>query len=586
MLLASAARLVFYPPQRTRFLSAAIARMKSSNTSLVRIAVLQWHIPAAAVLQLLAAVFLANGGLHAAPPAALQGIESTQFFYPTESKSKYLEHTNRYERDRQKLLTQHARQRFSADEKLNPAEMTVSNALHHQISNHFRTHRTLTTFEPTRPFYNVKSDITNTSVFQLLRKMPKGALLHTHLGGAGRMEWIISNALTLSNCYVSWPGDTHPDRGGLNFFLPPKREVQPGFVPIGSMVGKFQNIPGGFGAELTRLLTIGAEDEGPNRMWGEFGNLFKKLDGFIRYQPVFTNYLFDAFETLWNDGVYYVELRDGAAPLYNLDGVSLTNEAVVGELIKVRDMMKAAHPGFDCRLILADVRSSNGANALEKLKRAIRLRELFPNFIIGYDLIGEEDPNESASTLRKVTDLLPALSFIHENYGKAGLEIPYYLHDGESAWADNDNLFDAVLLRAPRIGHGFNLFRYPTLYPILIRNNVALEICPISNQVLGLAPDLRIHPAHGYLNAGIQCVLASDDPAIFGNEGLSYDFWEAIMAWNLDLAAVKKLARNSITFSGLDSVNKKALMRFWERQWNAFVTSEAVTNSVTSLPQQ
>jgi adenosine deaminase CECR1 len=145
------------------------------------------------------------------------------------------------------------------------------------------------------------------------------------------------------------------------------------------------------------------------------------------------------------------------------------------------------------------------------------------------------------------------------------------LHDGESAWATSDNLFEAMLLRPKRIGHAFNLFRFPSLLSTLKTNDIALELCPISNQLLGLTPDLRAHTAVNYLNSNVQCTLSSDDPMYFGNDGLSYDFWEVLMGWNVDLAALKKLARNSITYSALDKDSKARLMKYWEAEWSAFI---------------
>jgi adenosine deaminase-related growth factor len=81
--------------------------------------------------------------------------------------------------------------------------------------------------------------------------------------------------------------------------------------------------------------------------------------------------------------------------------------------------------------------------------------------------------------------------------------------------------------------------------------SIALEICPISNQMLRYTPDLRLHPANALLHKGVQCVLANDDPQIFGNEGLTYDFISAFLAWDLDLWQIKQLIVNSIVYSAI-----------------------------------
>ncbi len=80
---------------------------------------------------------------------------------------------------------------------------------------------------------------------------------------------------------------------------------------------------------------------------------------------------------------------------------------------------------------------------------------------------------------------------------------------------------------------------------------MALEICPISNQMLGYTPDLRIHPANMLIHRGVQCVLANDAPQVFGNSGLSYDFLSAFLSWDLDIWQIKQLIINSVLYSAI-----------------------------------
>jgi adenosine deaminase CECR1 len=105
----------------------------------------------------------------------------------------------------------------------------------------------------------------------------------------------------------------------------------------------------------------------------------------------------------------------------------------------------------------------------------------------------------------------------------------------------------------------------------VIEHGMAVELCPISNQLLRLMQDLRLHPAIGYMSRGIECVLGSDDPAIFGNDGLTYDFWEAYFAWGIDLRAVKRLAENSLLYSALGVQERNAALFAWNQQWDAWI---------------
>ena len=176
----------------------------------------------------------------------------------------------------------------------------------------------------------------------------------------------------------------------------------------------------------------------------------------------------------------------------------------------------------------------------------------------------EED--RTNTNLFYVEELLAA----RRDAARRGVTVPLYLHSGETNWAENENLYDAVLLGATRIGHGLALIRHPLLMEIVKARGIAVEVCPISNQVLGYVPDLRNHPAAHYINAGIAVVLSPDDPAIMGHS-LSHDFYTAFMAWGLDLRSLKQLAMNSLLYSAMKPDEKQRALAAWNLRWASFV---------------
>lgn len=138
------------------------------------------------------------------------------------------------------------------------------------------------------------------------------------------------------------------------------------------------------------------------------------------------------------------------------------------------------------------------------------------------------------------------------------------------------NLFDAVLLNTTRIGHGYALLKQPHLMDVVRQRRICLEVCPISNQVLGLVKDLRNHPAALYSRLNVPIVIASDDPAFWGATGLSYDMYYALMSFSTahtGLAYVKQLALNSLTYARLSDAERRKAFRMFRKDWEIFVAS-------------
>lgn len=104
--------------------------------------------------------------------------------------------------------------------------------------------------------------------------------------------------------------------------------------------------------------------------------------------------------------------------------------------------------------------------------------------------------------------------------------------------------------------------------------DIAIEVNPISNQILGLVDDFRNHPASIFMAHDMPIVVSSEDPGFWQAEGISYDFYEVFMGMmpvEADLRALKYLALNSIQYSALNKIAKNAFFTFWNKQWEDFI---------------
>lgn len=81
--------------------------------------------------------------------------------------------------------------------------------------------------------------------------------------------------------------------------------------------------------------------------------------------------------------------------------------------------------------------------------------------------------------------------------------MPCFFHAGETHDREITNIHDAVLLNSKRIGHGFQLSLFPNLLQEVIKKDICVEACPLSNMVLGYTLDLRNHPVRYMMHHGL-----------------------------------------------------------------------------------
>lgn len=124
-------------------------------------------------------------------------------------------------------------------------------------------------------------------------------------------------------------------------------------------------------------------------------------------------------------------------------------------------------------------------------------------------------------------------------------------HAGEEGPAQY--VADSVdLLRVDRIDHGVRCEEDPALVARLAEHRIPLTVCPLSNVMLRVFPDLAHHNLARLLRAGLCVTVNSDDPPYFGGY-LNDNFRETAAALNLSLAEQRTLIANGFEAAFLDS---------------------------------
>jgi len=135
-------------------------------------------------------------------------------------------------------------------------------------------------------------------------------------------------------------------------------------------------------------------------------------------------------------------------------------------------------------------------------------------------------------------------------------------HAGEEG--DANYVWEALnLLKIKRIDHGNNALQDPKLVQEIIKRNIALTVCPLSNTALQVVKDLKDHPLKKMMDLGLKVTINSDDPAYFGGQ-VNQNYIEIQKALNLSKKDLYKLAKNSFEYSLLPKGKKELYIAILE----------------------
>lgn len=420
-------------------------------------------------------------------------------------------------------------------------------------------------------FLNNKVKISTSAIFGISQQVPKGSHLHLHFNSEIQPELLFPHARKLTETFyirstLPLITDKDFDDAEIVFNVLPadtdKADVfacgyNPNWKPPGDLQGPSWMLWATFRKRFPRHIVVPASPENDpyheldlperwargkmvvnpstaydatsthNGAWACFNIGTRAFKGLVNYESVYRWYIGKAVDSMIKDKVMYAELRpmlldksipsdDGMRQLDHKAQMDIICEEVQSKQQELAAQGRLDEFPFGIKIIYCAPRSIPRPMMQKELQDCIKLKLQHPELICGFDLVGAEDRPNSISAY---ADLLVAFTKTCE---QLGIQVPFMFHAGEtlldtggSTDPDNSNLYDALLLHAKRIGHGYALLKHPLLIEKYKARNICLELCPISNELLHLCGNAREHPFPALLAAGLHCTLNADNPSLF-----------------------------------------------------------------------
>lgn len=264
-----------------------------------------------------------------------------------------------------------------------------------------------------------------------------------------------------------------------------------------------------------------------------FIEIYKRAQLVLKTELDFYEQLYGYLQQISKQGVLHSEISFEIQP-YKMKGISFAT--IINGLHKAKiDAQKEF--AITCDLILCFLRDHPEEEALTILDESLEHKDK----IIGIGLASKERNH-------------PPCLFI-ELYKKAK-EYGYRrtVHAGEEAGPDY--IWQALeLLQADRIDHGVACMQDQALVDHLVKHQIPITACPLSNIKLGIFDQLKNHPIEKMLEAGLLVSINSDDPAFFGT--LTENFIAVQRTFSLDNKKCIAYARNAFLSSFLDQHKKQ-----------------------------
>ena len=304
---------------------------------------------------------------------------------------------------------------------------------------------------PGMTFALARNTMEKTKSWRIVKKMPKGAMLHAHYDAMIDVPWLIDEVLgTEGMVILAQEPLCHPTAmaQGEVAFRYSKALLAKGSsiwsdgyeashpVSVKEAAASFPNGgTEGFKTWLRSRCTITPEESimhhhGVDAVWRKFAHCFPPLNSMECYEPILRASMQRLLRQLVDDGLRWADLRWTFAVDFRLEGCEEPSTGpddlvrVFSEELKNFQATEEGRDFWGYRIIWTSLRSWGRKKVVDHMKQCILMKKAYPELIAGYDVVGQEDMG------RSLADLTPELFWFKKRCFENGVDM--YVFSGIS----------------------------------------------------------------------------------------------------------------------------------------------------------
>lgn len=281
------------------------------------------------------------------------------------------------------------------------------------------------TFAPSQHFFEVMDQIRESTIYKIIRKMPKGGILHAHDTAIASVDFLVS----VTYREHLWQGIDTKTSKIVDFKFSLESPAQLKSHLNWTLVATERSKQGReqYDAHVRSLFTLRTDNprhayRDINAVWEKFMSIFMLVEPLLTFVPVWKDYYRQSLLESFEDNVQYLEFRGLLPKLYDLVGRTYNESDSVQMYVDVLKQFKLENPEFiGSKFIFAPLKAVPEPVFEEYFRTVVKLHEQFPDFVAGFDLVGQEDTARNLTSVAEMVLQLPE-------------DLKFCFHAGETNW--------------------------------------------------------------------------------------------------------------------------------------------------------